>query len=138
MTGRYARPRLRLKPRKPRREYRHKFSGVRYDTEPVNEIVTNEGMTFIKREDGSKYPKLTSISVSQSVREIYSEMNLERYNNYDELLTDLAEKWFLQRKPHLNRAAVANYERLLAKAHIDCHFRKIARKKAISKHRYFW
>ena len=61
-----------------------------------------------------------------------------KYNNYDELLLDLAKRWLRSKKASHNENTIAKYEKLETNARIDCRLRQIAREKAIEKNRYFW
>lgn len=129
--------------REPRaRKYRKEFTGRRYGTEPVSAEYTNDGRRYIVRQDGSKVPDHTSIAVSQSIQQIYSEMRYDlKCNNYDELLLDLARRWLHLKKASAERKgdenAIAKYQKLETSACIDCSLRRKSRENAFLKGRYF-
>jgi hypothetical protein len=131
-----------LRHRSPRkRTYGKKykeFTGERTDTKPKKIITTKDGRRYILRKDHSLYPQNSSIPVSLSIQFLYNKMNLNSgYNNYDELLLDLAERWF-RSKHHMNESRVAEFEKLIAKARFDCNLKTSARNTAIEKYRYFF
>ncbi len=72
-----------------KKKYRKRFSGKRFGTEPVKEYA---GTVFVKRKDGTIYPKLTNISVTRHTREFFGILKEIKYkdriifDNYDELL----------------------------------------------------
>lgn len=118
-----------------KRRYKRKFSGKRTDTRTVREIRTSGGNMYFEREDGSNYPKLTSVPVSSSIRNILSHLRIVgHYNNYDELLLDLFEKQF--RASMDDSSESKEIDKMLTRAEIDVRFRLKARNKATEKGRY--
>lgn len=114
-----------------------KFSGIRTHTSTWDIRPLNDGREYIIRDDDSKYPKLTTIPVSQSVQRVCNRItNIEKYHNYDELLLDFVNRWFLSKKPHLRKSTIAELEGAIIKVQTDCHLRKIARSKAAKIERY--
>jgi hypothetical protein len=112
---------------------RKKFSGyvAEYDaTAIVGKHITDDGLTYYKRRDGLLYPKHTSISVTESTRRLCAILReAGHYNNYDELILDIAQQIVdAESDPMLKRAVV--------QVKIDIGLRKSARKKAIDKQRY--
>lgn len=130
--------RKRLRRGEKRRKYRKRFSGIRDETRTVGTHFTRDAREYIDREDESKYPKLTSISVSQSVRRICCSLRRDgNYNNYDELLLDLTKTWLQFRKSDLPEDTVSFFKESVTRAEVDCRLRKLARDRAIAKNRYF-
>jgi hypothetical protein len=126
---------------KPRRK---RFSGeIREedDTYKVGEEKI-DGLTYHERRDGSVVPKQTSISVTQSTRRIYAILReAGRYNNYDELLLDIAlpivrNKSFPNKPLSLREDIAKSLEHAVTQAKIDRGLRTHARKKAFEKRRY--
>jgi len=65
-----------------------KFSGIRDDTAVTKEYAE---LGYLKRSDGSVFPKLTSIPVNKRTREVYAFLReLGKFHNYDELLVGVA------------------------------------------------
>lgn len=121
-----------------RRAYRRKFSGIRTDTKPVREIQKPDGRRYVERQDGSKYPKSTSISISPSILQIYSTLRaIGKYNNYDELLLDMFE-WTMQtgKLKGSSQLGLKETRELRMRAKMDIKYREKDRNKAKMKHRY--
>lgn len=139
-----AKPRImrrkrRAKTRKTRpfteKKRKFKYSGVRTATKTVGEF-TEGGREYIVRQDGSRYPKHTSISVSQSVQELcYDLCYYGNYHNNDELFVDLTKAWLPTKKPYLKDGIVAHLEESIANVRKDCLIRKEARMRATLKRR---
>jgi hypothetical protein len=133
-----------------KRRHRKRFSGVieEYDdTFRVGDEITYDGFAYHKRRDGSLYPKHTSIPVTQSTRRIYAILReVGHYNNYDELLLDIAlpivrnKSLPVSRLPNeslgLDEDIVKILEHKVTQARIDRGLRARARKKAFAKQRY--
>ena len=123
------------KRKKRRRKYSRKFTGKRTDTEKVDTYYSSDCRGYIVRRDGSKYPKLTAISVSQSVKSLLKYMKADGgYENYDEFLLHLVEKGSSRRRNKFDRET---FDKLTTKVKQDCRFRKISRDRAREKGRYF-
>jgi hypothetical protein len=130
------------------KKHRKRFSGIRDDTETVDLEVIGAGVPYHKRVDGSHYPKHTTIPVTESTRRIYSIFReAGHYNNYDELLLDIAlaivktkslpVSYRRKNKPLiLSDDIIQILEHNVTQAKMDRGFRELARKKAIEKRRY--
>ena len=124
-----------------RRRRRKRFSGLRDETEPVGTYSASDGRKFDKRWDGSIYPKLTTIPVSQSVRKVCSILrSTGGFDNYDELILDLVKRLIPSEESnvslHLNEETIKFLREYVARAEIDRGYRKSARTKAAKKGRY--
>lgn len=132
------------------RSHRKRFSGeIREgdDTLKAGLETTDDGLTYHKRLDGSLYPKHTTIPVTESTRRIYAILRKAGcYNNYDELLLDIAlpivrnKSLPAFRLPNkslsLSEDVVESLKRVVEQVIVDKAFKTRARKKAIEKRRY--
>jgi hypothetical protein len=117
------------------RKRKFKFTGERTDTKTVG-VFTEHGRKYIARQDGSWYPKHTSISVSPSVKMLCDCLvYYGNYHNNDELFLDLTKAWLLIKKPNFNEGIVSRLEESMANVKKDCLIRKKARMKATVKRR---
>lgn len=130
------------------RRHRRRFTGERTDTRVVRDFKTSDGRKYQWREEGSIYPKLTSIPVCKSTLNVYGMLRDEgNYDNYDELLLDLAlsivnarslpapstPKGFIR----LDKFTVEMIKKAVEKETKDVMRRKKNRVVAVCKHRYF-
>jgi hypothetical protein len=131
-----------------RQKHRKRFSGIRDDTKTVDFTVIGNGVPYNKRHDGSLYPKNTTITVTESTRRIYACFReAGGYNNYDELLLDIALPIVKTRKlpvSHLPNKSliltdyiIRKLESNVTQAKMDRGFRGLARSKAVYKRRYY-
>jgi len=114
------------------------FSGRRTDTQFKDSTVTPDGLLHKVRMDGSKYPKLTTISLCESTRRIYSLLrNSAKYDNYNDLLLDIAEKAIETKILRLNERTLKALESYFYSAKIERMLMERARKYAMRKRRYY-
>jgi hypothetical protein len=127
-----------------KRRYRHKFTGLRDDTQIVDEEAT-DSKGYNKRNDASKYPKPTTITVNKATLALYAVLREQgKYNNYDELLVDIVEYVVNQRmlfsRNHqlfkMDEQIPKDLERIILRAKNYLQLKDASRKQAIRKMRY--
>lgn len=95
-----------------------------------------------ERTDGTEYPKLTSIPVSRSVRELYGYLReCGGFHTYDALLVYLVERERLskefRKRLYIDADQFRTIRGLIEKALEDLKLRINARRDAMAKGRYF-
>jgi len=107
----------RRQPRYTRR--REKFSGIRDDTKKIGEETTEDGFTYFIRADGSRYPKNTTIIVTQATHRFYALLReIGQYHNYDELFLDIARQILRIRKVRMTMSRWERRYLVLGKANM--------------------
>jgi hypothetical protein len=122
------------------RKYRYKWKKKGLTATEVVRI-SDDGRRE-ERKDGTYYPKLTSIPVSRSVRELYGYLReCGGFHTYDALLIYLVKRERLskefRRSLYIDADRFRTIKGLIEKAEEDLKLRQYARSRANAKGRYF-